>query len=216
MNKQVIVCFVSATLIFCLNSCKTNNEPINKTMPVYLPLTVGNYWIYQHFIVDSLGNELALNRYDSVVITQDTIINGKLFYEFGGKQNEAFFHQFIRDSAEYLVNSSGGKFFSSSNFSDIISERKDSLEFNRVKRLIISLNTKMESAPVQIITAAGVFNTLNASGLLTTYYYDSSATLTDSINTLQNTYYAENVGIVIQTYNFHNDIRSISEDLKKD
>ncbi len=207
MKRQFIVLFIATTLLFFFNACKTENEPSNEMQPAYLPMSIGNYWIYQHFIVDSLGNEHPLNSFDSVVIIKDTLINNKLFYEFGGKQNTAFFHQFLRDSAGYLVNNSGEKIFSSHNFNDILSERTDSIPINRINYQIYKLKTKMESTPVQKSTTLGVFNTLNASGMLTAYYYDNSANLTDSINTFQNTYYAQNVGIVIQTYHYYFDMK---------
>lgn len=207
MKKQFILCCVATAMLFSFNSCKTENKPSNETQLVYLPMSVGNYWIYQHFIVDSLGIEHPLNSFDSLVITKDTLINNKLYYEFGGRQNNAPFHKFLRDSAGYLLNGNGENIFSTHNFKDTLLKQNDSVEFNKIKRLIFTFKIKMESVPVIKTTAAGEFNTLNAQGYLTTYYYDSSARLIDTIITTQNTYYAKNVGIIIQEYQYYTEIK---------
>lgn len=215
MKKQFILYFVATIMLFSFNACETENEPSEETLPVYMPMAVGNYWIYQHFMVDSLGNEHPINTFDSVVITKDTLINNKLYYEFVGKQKVTISTRMLRDSLGYLVNNNGEKLFSPSNFKDVLSVKKDSIQFNRMYRCIYTLKTKMEAVPVQKITAAGTFNTLNASGLLTNYYYDSSAVLTDSIETYQNTYYAQNVGIVIQTYLYYYDFKEYKRKFEK-
>lgn len=207
MKKQFILYYIATAMLFSFNSCKTENEPSIETQPVYLPMSVGNYWIYQHFIVDSLGNERPLNSFDSVVITNDTLINNKLYYEFGGKQNNIHFHKFLRDSVGYLVTDNGNKIFSPINFKDTLYKQNDSLEFNKMNRLIYKFRIKMESVSEIKTTAAGDFNTLNARGYLTTYYYDSSANLIDFIIASQNTYYAKNVGIIIQEYQYYNDMK---------
>lgn len=207
MKKQFILYYIATAMLFSFNSCKTENEPPNETQLIYLPMSVGNYWIYQHFIVDSLGNERPLNSFDSVVITNDTLINNKLYYEFGGKQNNIHFHKFLRDSVGYLVTDNGNKIFSPINFKDTLYKQNDSLEFNKVNRLIYKFRIKMESVSEIKTTAAGNFNTLNARGYLTTYYYDSSANLIDFIIASQNTYYAKNIGIIIQEYQYYNDMK---------
>lgn len=215
MKKQFILCFVATTLLFCFNSCKTENEPSSETSPVYLPMAVGNYWIYQHFIVDSLGNELSLNQFDSVVIMKDTLINNKLYYEFRSSQYDPYFQQFLRDSLGYVINNVGKKFFSTSNSKDILYEIEDSLQFNSKYCLIYKLETKMESDHALIKTDAGEFNTLNARGFLTCFYYDNSGKLTDTIITDQNTYYAQNVGIVVHAYHYYTDMKEYKRKFEK-
>lgn len=215
MKKQFILCFVATAILLSFNSCKTDDEPSIEAQPVYLPMSVGNYWIYQNFIVDSLGNERPLNSFDSVVITNDTLINNKLYYEFGGKQNYSPFHKFLRDSVGYLVTINGKKTFSIYNFKDTLQEQNDYLEFNKINRLISTFKIKMESVPEIKTTAAGDFTTLNAKGYLTTYYYDNSARLVDSIITNQNTYYAKNVGIIVQEYHYYNDLKEYKRRFEK-
>lgn len=206
---------MATAMLFSFNSCKTENEPSDETQSIYLPMSVGNYWIYQHFIVDSLGNEHPLNSFDSVVITNDSLINNKLYYEFGGKQDNTHFHKFLRDSAGYLVTIDGQKIFSTYNFKDTLLKQNDSLEFSKIKRLIFTFKIKMESAPVIKTTVAGEFSTLNARGYLTTYYYDSSAKLIDTIVTNQNTYYAKNIGIIVQEYHYYTDMKEYKRRFEK-
>jgi hypothetical protein len=203
MKKQIFVFFVASVLFF-FNACNTGNEPKNNVLPVYLPLAVGNYWIYQTFNLDSLGNETAFNLLDSIVITKDTLINNQLYYAFGGIQNyAATFPEFLRDSVGYLVNIKGQKTFSTNDFKNILVEKDYYTPINGKNCLLFTLKIKMNSAQKLIKTPAGEFNSLVASGLLTSFYYDNSGNLTDSLITDQNNYYAQNVGIVVQTYHYY-------------
>jgi hypothetical protein len=203
MKKQILVCFV-ASMLFFFNACHTENEPKNNVLPVYLPLAVGNYWIYQTFNLDSLGNENALNIFDSIVITKDTLINNNLYFVFGGNQNNVVtFPEYLRDSIGYLVNNTGKKIFSTTDFKNILNERDYSIPINGKNCLLYSLKIKMNSDQKLIKTPAGDFNTLVAGGILNQFYYDNSGNLIDSLITDQNNYYAQNVGIVVQTYHYY-------------
>ena len=190
MKKQILVCFVASVLFF-FNACNTGNEPKNNVLPVYLPLAVGNYWIYQNVNLDSLGNETALNLFDSIVITKDTLINNKLYYVFGGIQNyAATFPEYLRDSVGYLVNIKGQKTFSTTDFKNILAEKDYYSPINNKNCLWYTLKIKMDSVQKLIKTPAGEFNTLVAGGLLTSFYYDNSGNLIGSFITDQNNYYA--------------------------
>ncbi|MFP4370115.1 MAG: hypothetical protein ACLFR2_11085 [Candidatus Kapaibacterium sp.] len=72
MNK--ILAFFAALLI--LASCKDNSsEPSNSPL---LPMDEGNYWIYEHYDKDTLGNiqESSL-EYDSTAVHGPVTINGR-------------------------------------------------------------------------------------------------------------------------------------------
>jgi len=214
MKKQVLA-FYLASVLFSFNACNTENEQINNVLPIYLPMSVGNYWIYQHFVIDSLGNERSLNLFDSVVIIKDTLINNELYYMFGGRQNEPSFPKFLRYSDGYLIRNNGEKIFSTTDFKNILYERDDSVQIKDKYYFIYLLKIKMESIPKLIKTPAGEFSTLNAGGYLTLYYYDDLAELIDSIITDQNTYYAQNVGIVVQTYQYYFDVKYLKRKYEK-
>jgi hypothetical protein len=78
------------TIILLIYSCKKDTTIISSKAPghnstssvSYLPLTVGNYWVYQMFSLDTGGVETAMNKVDSVYIQKDSIIGGKTYYYF--------------------------------------------------------------------------------------------------------------------------------------
>lgn len=57
-------------LVALFTSCdKDNSTPIidSADKANYFPLQIGNYWVYEHYDIDSLGNETIKNRTDSVI-----------------------------------------------------------------------------------------------------------------------------------------------------
>ncbi len=76
----------------------------------YFPMEIGNYWVYEVYEVDTLGNEENLGVLDSIVIVGDTVINNKNYFVFHGPVE--YFRsfdtvQFLRDSMGFVVNSCG-------------------------------------------------------------------------------------------------------------
>ena len=80
--------FLGLALVF-LFSCKKETEELqenNNQVPVsYMPLKIGNYWIYQTYKIDSLGNESIDGAVDSVRVTKDTLINGNTYFVLEGE-----------------------------------------------------------------------------------------------------------------------------------
>jgi hypothetical protein len=74
--------FLLVCMLVLLISCqKEEPKPSNPTPQTnYLPLKIGNYWVYQRFHVDPLGNENLLNGTDSVVVKSDTTIRNKQYF----------------------------------------------------------------------------------------------------------------------------------------
>ena len=79
----------------------------------YTPLSIGNYWVYEGYKIDTNGIEEPLNNHDSLVIKRDTIINGHSYFVLEGNKISSIWKikGIFRDSAEYAVNSDGKKFF---------------------------------------------------------------------------------------------------------
>lgn len=116
-----------ATFLF---SCQddedaSRTEPFDVTFadvpPVFLPLAVGNYWIYEIAKVDTFGNEELLPLNDTISIVGDTILNGETFYVmvdgllgFGPK------YTFVRDSSGFLLELNGNILYSSSQFDEVL------------------------------------------------------------------------------------------------
>ena len=93
------------------SSCKKEDNDAIKTS--YLPLRIGNYWIYQDLRIDTSGNETADSKLDSVIIKRDTIINKKKYYVLEGifypatSRGRWGIIDILRDSSGYIVNENG-------------------------------------------------------------------------------------------------------------
>lgn len=204
MKKQFLFYNIAIAMLLSFNSCKTENELVIMMQEVYLPMSVGNYWIYQHYIIDSLGNESLYNIYDSVYIVKDSIINNKRYYEF---DNSIYFNKFkglYSDSSGYIVKSTGEILFSATNFTDTIHcDYFYNHEYRQNRLLFAVLKTKMNPVKQIVNTPSNNYNTLMLNGFLSFYYYDNLGRVTDTLNTFQNTYFAPNVGMVKDTYRYY-------------
>ncbi len=123
MRKTILPVFLFALLVTTW-SCKKDDETITEnptTYDEYACLKTGNYWIYQQFTVDSLGNATPSDTYDSCYIEKDTLINGKTYFKlvqpsyFGVIPDKLY----LRDSLHYIVDLSGNKLFSSEDFTTV-------------------------------------------------------------------------------------------------
>jgi hypothetical protein len=205
MKKQFVLYYIVTAMLFTFNSCKTENEPVIETQEVYLPMSVGNYWIYQHYKIDSLGNETPLrNAFDSLYIVKDSVINGERYYAF---ENSGYFGKLqglFRDSCGYLIKSTGEIYFSATNFTDTIDyDYVYKKEYSPNRLLLYLLKTKMNPVKQTVSTPSGNYYTLMSNGFLTFYYYDELGNVTDTINASLNTYFAPNIGMVIDTYRYY-------------
>lgn len=213
MKKSIYFAVITLVLLF-VSACQTDNNPPKVIYPVYLPMSVGNYWIYQHYKIDSLGNETATNLFDSLVITKDTFINGNRYYVFGGVQAAAItFPDILRDSLGYIVTQKGEKIFSSINLTDTINSfhyfidisddnHEDSIEIYSIKLI-------MQKPPQQQIVPAGTFTTLMAHGIVKCYwfFYDNTWNRSATVSIDKNEYFAQNVGIIVDTYRWYYQIQ---------
>ncbi|OJX88570.1 MAG: hypothetical protein BGP01_09540 [Paludibacter sp. 47-17] len=205
MKKQFIFCVLATAAVIFLNSCTPEIEPLPETPALYWPMSVGNYWIYQHYKIDSLGNELPFRTYiDSVYIVKDSVIRGKKYYKFENSIGFEKFQGFFRDSCGYLINSTGEIYFSATNFTDTISSDYGYNKPYRPNRLLFyTLKTKMNPAKQVVNTPSNSYNALVADGFITFYYYNEAGDVTDTIATSLNTYFAPNIGMVKDTYRYY-------------
>lgn len=96
--------------LFILSCKKDKLEPTPPPVNSYTHVnTVGSYWVYDWYDVDSTGNETlwATGWKDTIRIVEDTTINGKVFQHYQGKQLNQFIEYFQRDSSGYVINADG-------------------------------------------------------------------------------------------------------------
>ena len=110
--------FLPGLIAFVIVSCENTpsnpgiDDPVLPPDAGYFPLTIGSSWVYQHVNIDQLGQETFRDETDSVVVSKDTLINGKLYYVFEGN-NYPFnggnwgIVDILRDSMGYIVNQHG-------------------------------------------------------------------------------------------------------------
>lgn len=190
-----------AVLIPLVFSCKKENTEIDPpNEETYMPLEVGNYWVYKHFEIDESGNETEKDIVDSVFITEDSIINGYFYYVFEGISDLGHCEmdgKILRDSSGYLVDTSGTILFAESNFTDILESHIGIIN----EDTIYYANYKMERLNNPITVHAGTFDVLNYKGTVTIPEEIPGVVYPRYINN----YFAKKVGKVLSSYFFiHN------------
>ena len=140
-------------------ACKKQKDvTIDKSgLESFLPMAVGNYWIYDISNIDTLGNATFIS-FDSTYIDSDTILNGNTYYVYKSSSSP-FYKQLLRDSANFLVDETGQRYFNPVNFTDTL-----------YKNLIPGFNNDtlnftyriMRKPDGPIICIAGQFNALDA------------------------------------------------------
>lgn len=190
-----------ATTYACKKDKQTDPEQpdvINSTGAAdYSKLKVGNYWIYQNFWVN--GSNSGYSGLDSCYIEKDTTIKGTVYF----KMMKPFVHgnqqmviDFLRDSADCIVNSKGDIMFSLSNFSTplYISYVTDPPTGDTLFKLV----RKMTDKDLVVTVPAGTYTTVNAQHIA--YLYPPYGPLNDT--RIKHLRYAKDVGVVYETITY--------------
>lgn len=194
---------LAGLLLGLLFSCKEKETEITQPYdpPIafdYLPMKTGNYWVYRHYNIDTLGNVFETNQIDSVVITGDTSINGNRYFVFQGTNYPYLttwgIVDILRDSSGYIVNKDGLIKFSETNFTDILASKTELHNGDT----LYTLNYRMENPDTTITVPAGTFGVLNYKGTVYSPLYGPEMPNPRYLNT----YFADNVGKILETYFF--------------
>ncbi|MCF8367948.1 MAG: hypothetical protein K9G76_02820 [Bacteroidales bacterium] len=197
--KRVIFLFLPA-LILVFTSCSrdedtTINQP--ETTDSYIPLHIGNYWVFDQYKIDTLGIETLMDTYDSLVITGVESINGKSYYVFEGtwlsgpELTDTVY--MLRDSSGYCVDPLGWIHFTDQNFVDtletftMVSLNNDTLYESYYKVL---------PDPQIVSVPAGEFEALNYQGTIFTHNPNQGV----PPFRYKDQYFTNNVGMVLDTY----------------
>ena len=182
-----------ALLAILFSSCSNDDNgnqidtpPVVETIGIFMPMAVGNYWVYDVYKIDDQGNEELRPNQDRIEVVGETIINNEIYYIV----NDGVFGLYdktsnLRDSLSYIIDSDGLVRFSSTNFNNILYSYEAG-SFN----ISFSMDEEVRKETVP----AGEFDCLNYEGLVT----DSNPTFMYPDRTLNN-YYAKNVGLVKST-----------------
>lgn len=187
--KQFLFVFVLAMFLF---SCTKKEASVSETNPPanspsysisdYTQLTVGNYWVYNVYSVDTLGNETFIGN-DSCYVKKDTVVKG---YTYAVVVNSPANWSgdsiiLLRDSSTCLIDQHGIIYFGTNNFNTIL--KKDS---GRNGVIIYSI----PNSPVNINVPMGTYTCYDYAGVAT-FIGINNHFVYNSHN-----YYAANTGIV--------------------
>lgn len=183
-----------------LSSCK-KDQPVVTPPPIpvtsstdYLKLTVGNYWIYEKWEIDTLGKETFMET-DSMWISGQTNIRGHVFYSFKSSGSFCFcMDSMVADSTKCGINTAGKIFFSENNFDtmfqDTVWTSNKTFDFHF---------EKSNPSPTSVTVPAGTFKCIEFA--LTNFINDP--TYYPSLRTRAcRRYYSDQIGLVKQTYYF--------------
>ncbi len=105
--------FLLASSVILIGCTKDSTAPgaNDEYPPVNIVDSQGSWWKYEWYETDLSGVPTSIGIVDSFYVIGDTVINGNTFVHIGG--DAAFYggasnpHQFLRDSANCILNSQG-------------------------------------------------------------------------------------------------------------
>lgn len=185
--------FIASLLFLGVSSCKKDKDETPAPAPEapatsnYCPLTIGSYWIYDRFNLDTNGVETYVST-DSCYISHDTVIGGNTYAVVHGGPISTFDYM-RRDSSGYLVDQNGEVFFSSTNFTDTINTLT-------IPGYLVTYS-KMQPA-ASITVPAGTYSAYEC---LSTTNITQPGYLWDTTRYTHH-WYADNVGLVYDSFFF--------------
>jgi hypothetical protein len=211
MKQEIMKKIILIALTICIaNSCKKSDKiDIEETQvqspqshlttaQSYMPLSVGNYWIYERYAMDTNNVIIESGVIDSVYIEKDTIINNAIYFKLvsknmintNGLSNYlANYTQYFNFSANYLEDPLGKKYFSDQDFTTLFYSYNDSF---------YSTLEQMKDQNITVTTPLGSFVTHHCKKEVV---YNSGVP-----NALKVRYsgkrYSNNVGVVIERLPF--------------
>ncbi len=195
MNRYLTSLIIVCVLLF---SCKkehpeTNTQNTNSASKPfttdYYGLSIGSYWVYNIYIVDTLNNSTFQNA-DSVWIKSDTVIRGNTYYAITG-ESPLFFQSnaLMRDSSGWLVTNTGRIMCNNTGDTSIFSTTIDTG--------MDTIYDAMQSQNYSKTVPAGTFTCIDARGTCKFY----KGYLWGNPRYLYN-FYSSGVGLVFET-NFY-------------
>lgn len=194
MKYITLILFILPILFSCSKDKENTPQPIapsnSPPQNVSLVTTVGSYWVYNWYKIDSTNTETLLTFSDSIYVHGDTLINGKVFtiYKGGfyGGSNQTYL---FTDSSGYIINN-GLKIFTYNDFGTIYNLYcENAMSFCKYETSYNS--TTKKSVP------AGNFDVINTQK--TYYMTDSSWFSTCDSVWISNNYYDKNSGFEVSS-----------------
>ena len=190
MKKIILLLFIPSFIVSCRKDVaipegKDFVGTVTQVGP-FIPLTVGSFWVYDYFILDTGGIE-TYNGRDTMRIIKDSIINGKTYAVFKGSYEQKCNNcvSLRRDSLDYLVDEKGIVYFSENNFKDTLANFSSNG---------FVLYYKMTHKDSIISVPAGIFST---------YDYERVAYFNSDIPRHCHYFYSNGIGIVKSQWRYY-------------
>lgn len=173
----------------------SHNPPQTPTAADYMPLRVGNYWVYHIYIIDSVGTKTD-GGYDSMYISAKIVKGSRTYYTLNGIGQPMN----ILDSVTETYDDSGHRIFSISDFTDTISRVYNSQNKCWISYIMVNKDS-------QVTVSAGQFHCFDRLGKM---LFDSSWKLKDR-NRTSHYFFSKGIGVVYMTYQDLLDAKSYSQ-----
>lgn len=181
-------------LVIACYACKKDEvvtaDPPKDSVLDYMPLSIGNYWIYETFGCDSGEVNCTSKSIDTSRITKDTVIYGKTYYKLEGNYHLFIDPIFLRDSGDYLVDHKGRVLFTHTDSLQIFNEQ---IVNDFYGDTVFYWYDKLISQNEEIMVEAGLFNCMD---MRTSFFREEDDF---QIEHQGHNYYAKNVGLIKQS-----------------
>lgn len=198
MNKYFLVLLVTALFLSACEKDKTDDDQSSQDVANYYPLEKNNYWVYEVEHLDQTGTPLGTAARDCVVIVSDTTINNHIYYKrktyslsnYDSTYSPTWKEDFLRDSANYLINEYGSIQFAQHKINDTIHEFLE-MHPNNIDTLY-QLFVIMKDPIDPLTVGAGTFDVLDAQSMI--YSHMSPDNVPQPL--IAHNYFAEDVGLI--------------------
>ncbi len=200
--KNIIAHAIFLSLI--ATSCNKGKQPANnENQPVNYstPSTIGSYWVYRDYEVDSLGNVSMLNSADTMFVTGDSIVNGHTYTVYKGALIPNADCRLLRDSSGFVVNENGYIYFSNNNLGSIFHTWNEPNYPGPNGQINLITQTYIEPLIEAVSVPAGNFMSYVRKDV-STDEAGGPVNVCGDLEYIQKTHYVEGVGVVRQEYAF--------------
>ncbi len=202
MTKNILLILSVFFFFIACDDDDNSNKDLNKQTKEYLPLSVGNYWIYEvkFYSRDQNGIRLRTTHEDTVTVIGEKTVRGKKFFVRELKGNLSLKQGMLNsvvttDSAGYIVRDNGMIIFSNTNFKDTLYRYESPDQYSPY-----TMTGKMKKVEEAITVPAGTFRVLDLEQ--TAFFLNKPPSEEEGAK--QNpkfihTYFSKGVGIVFHT-----------------
>ena len=199
MKKLMLTAVICSVVFF---GCSKEEEVKEDISPVetpqiikHMPLAIGNYWVYDTYQIDTLGNESIFSSSDSAYVDRDTLINDKVYYIIEGDFNAKMATgNIIRNESNSILYSDGSIRFTTNNLASIF--RRDTTNVGGGNSIHMKIWVNVPTPT--ILVPAGSFACYDRETEMTPTQIDYPWGTRS-----QHSYYNKTAGVVLSEFHFY-------------